>query len=183
MEIRSNEEMTQRLDVVLGKSTIGEQIDDNLLAYIVRSEEAIYVDKSQFDRVVKHFGARQEGSSLIITKGQPWKGLGFVLTCAVKSLAELPTDKLVDFGDAKVEKDLVCSLLPAGDCVDVVDEAGKVVYSHKTPSYGMSLCLIEVGETCDSWVAEEFVDTYKESGCQPDPPVNKKVSAYVCSLP
>ena len=170
-------------EVELEKTTIGDHVDDDLLAYIVRSEAAIYVATYNLARVAAHLNAEVKDQLLIIRKGKPFAGdNGFLLKCDIKPMESLQAEQLVGIGDGKVRQGEVCSLVAPFTCVNVVSK-GVFSFSHKAPSYGMSICIISAGDTCDSWVAQENCDTFTGQGCQPPPAVNRLIAAYVCSMP
>ena len=168
-------------EITLGETTIGDQVNEYLLAYIVADEEIIYIDDKNLDIVTTQLKTTVQDGMLTIRKGEPFKGQGgFVLVCKIEPFGDLPHERLVGIGDGKVLQGHVCTVYQPGHCFNHYKN-GVFSRSFKTPSYGMSTCAY-ASDTCDTWVAQETVEVFQQKNCQ-GPSVKKKISAYVCSMP
>lgn len=181
---RSEAELPQLRGFTPGATTIGSQVDRDVLAYLVRSEAAVYVDPPNVARVAGALDATIDGARMQVRRGRPFSGdKGFLLSCAIRPLHALPGEKPVDVGDAMVMQDHVCTLVAPGSCCIVFPADGSPAFSFKAPSYGLSWCGIAPGETCVSWAAQEVCETFVALDCRPAPGFNRPITAWVCSLP
>lgn len=161
-----------------GKTLIRDVIGKSVIAYIDSSKEILYMNEKDFELVLTTLKTTIVDGHVLISRGKPLLGQGFVLNCRIQPMNTIPSRDTVDLRDGKVEREGICHLFSPGTCISVGWD-GEVKYYIKAPWYGIAVCINEPG-TCETWFSRDNVSVHQIVGCI-DPGKIKPVFLWVCS--